>query len=85
MFKIDSEFALAVLGIFAIVMIMAIILFVSRQLGIQTYNVLEVGSPCHKAFCDQRWPAQEIGRDWERGIAYCQCEDGRIRQLPLFS
>jgi len=85
MFKIDAEFALALLGIFAIVIIMATIVFVSRELGIQTYNVLEVGSPCHKVYCDQRWPAEEIGRDWQRGIAYCQCENGQIRQAPLFS
>jgi hypothetical protein len=84
-FKVDSEFALALLGIFAVLLIVSTILFVSRQLGIQTYNVLEVGSPCGKVFCDQRYPTQEIGRDWDRGIAYCQCDDGQVRQIPLFS
>ncbi len=85
MFKIDAEFGLALLGIFAVILIVATILFVSRQLGIQTYNVLEVGSPCPKVFCDQQFPAREIGRDWQRGIAYCQCENGKILQAPLFS
>jgi hypothetical protein len=84
-FKIDAEFSLALLGIFSVLLIVSIILFVSRQLGIQTYNVLEVGSPCPKVFCDQRVPAAEIGRDWERGIAYCACENGQIKQAALFS
>jgi hypothetical protein len=84
-FDIDAEFALALLGIFSIVLIMGIILFVSMQLGIQTYSVLEVGSPCPKVFCPQRFPAEEIGRDWQRGTAYCQCDNGDIRQAPLFA
>lgn len=84
--KIDSEIALVLLGAFAIIVIVAAILFVSKQLGIQTYNVLQVGTPCNKAvFCDQQYPAAEIGRDWQRGIAYCQCENGRITQARLFS
>lgn len=85
MFKIDTDMGLALLGIVAILLILGTILLVAKQLGIQTYNVLQVGSPCHKTFCAQRWPAQEIGRDWERGIAYCQCTDGSIRQRPLFA
>ena len=86
MFKIDSEFALALLGIFAVILIVATILFVSRQLGIQTYNVLEVGSPCPKVRCPgEMWLSDEIGRDWDRGIAYCQCSNGEIIQAPLFS
>ncbi|MEM2916023.1 MAG: hypothetical protein QXT19_01535 [Candidatus Woesearchaeota archaeon] len=85
-FKIDSEFALALLGIFAVILIVTIILFISRQLGIQTYSVLKVGTPCHKIYCgNERLPAKEIGRDWERGIVYCQCRDGPIRQERLFS
>lgn len=84
-FKIDSEFALAILGIFSVILIVSIILFVSQKLGIQTYNVLDIGSPCYKTFCDSPYPAQEIGRDWQRGIAYCQCRDGAIRQERLFS
>ncbi len=42
MLKIDAEFGLALLGIFAVILIVGIILFVSQQLGIQTYSVLEV-------------------------------------------
>ena len=84
-FKIDAEFALALLGIFAVLLIVTTILFVSRQLGIQTYGVMQVGSPCPNVFCDQQYPAVEIGRDWERGIAYCQCDDGDIKQARLFS
>ncbi len=84
-FKIDAEFALALLGIFAIIIIISTILFVSRQLGIQTYSVLETGSPCPKVFCDSRYSAEEIGRDWEQGIAYCQCENGMVKQASLFS
>lgn len=84
-FKIDAEFALALLGIFAVILIVSTILFVSRQLGIQTYSVLEVGSPCPKVFCDSRYPAEEIGRDWQNGIAYCQCENGLVKKARLFS
>ncbi len=84
--KIDSEFALTLLGIFAVILIVTIIFFISRQLGIQTYSVLDAGTPCHKVYCgNERLPAQEIGRDWERGIAYCQCRDGSIRQEKLFA
>jgi len=85
MFRIDAEFALALLGICSVLLIVGTILFVSRQLGIQTYSILDVGSPCYRAYCDQRYPAQEIGRDWERGTAYCQCNDGTIRQERLFA
>ncbi len=85
-FKIDSEFALALLGIFAVLLIVTTILFVSRQLGIQTYSVLEVGTPCHNIYCgNERLPAEEIGRDWETGTAYCQCRDGTVRQEKLFA
>lgn len=84
--KIDADFALALLGIFAVILIVTTILFISRQLGIQTYGVLEVGTPCHKIYCGkERLPAEEIGRDWERGTAYCQCKDGTVRQERLFS
>ena len=82
-FTVDSEFALALLGTFSIVLIVSTILFVSQKLGIQSSNVLEVGTPCPKVFCDQRYPAVEIGRDWERGIAYCQCDNGQIQQAPV--
>ncbi|MEM4242846.1 MAG: hypothetical protein QXM31_03005 [Candidatus Woesearchaeota archaeon] len=84
--KSDSEFALALLGIFSILIIVGTILFISQKLGIQTYNVLEPGSPCAKIYCPgQRYPSQEIGRDWARGMAYCQCNDGSIRHARLFS
>lgn len=86
MFKIDSEFALALLGIFSVLLIVGIILFVSQHLGIQTYGVLQVGSPCENIFClDQKYPSQETSRDWENGIAYCSCDDGKIIQAKLFS
>lgn len=86
MFKIDSEFALALLGIFSVLLIVGIILFVSQNLGIQTYSVLNVGSPCANIFClDQKYPSQEAGRDWENGIAYCECNNGKIIQAKLFS
>ncbi len=84
-FKIDSEFALALLGIFSVIIIVTTILFVSRQLGIQTYSVLDVGSPCYKTHCADSIAPVEIGRDWERGTAYCQCNDGSIRQESLFA
>ena len=84
--KIDSDIALVLLGALAIVLIVGVILFVSRQLGIQTYSVLQVGTPCNKAvYCNQQYPATEIGRDWQRGIAYCQCDNGKIQQARLFS
>jgi hypothetical protein len=84
-FKIDSEFALALLGICSVLLIVGTILFVSQRLGIQTYGVLEVGSPCTKLYCpNQRYPSEEIGRNWDRGIAYCRCNDGSIRQERLF-
>jgi hypothetical protein len=85
MFKFDSELGLTLLGIVAIMLIMGTILLVSSSLGIQTYGVLEVGSPCPKVFCAQQLPTQEIGRDWQRGIAYCQCDNGRIIQAKLFA
>lgn len=84
-FKFDAEFGLALLGVIAILLIVGSILLVSRQLGIQTYSVLKVGSPCPKKFCAQQLPPQEIGRDWQKGIAYCQCENGKVLQAKLFS
>ena len=84
-FKIDAELGLAVLGIFAIVLIMAIILFVSRQLGIQTYNVLDVGSPCPHILCPEGMEAREVLRDWKQGIAYCSCPSGKLMKAPLFA
>jgi uncharacterized membrane protein len=83
--KIDSEFALALLGIFSVIIIVSVILFVSQKIGIQTYTVMQVGTPCAKIFClNQRYPAQEIARDTNTGLAYCQCDDGTIRQARLF-
>lgn len=73
------------LGIFAVLLIVATIIFVSRQLGIQPCTILEVGSPCPTISCGQSYPAEEIGRDRDRAIAYCQCDDGRIVQAPLFA
>jgi hypothetical protein len=84
-FKIDAEFALALLAIFSVILIVTTILFVSRELGIQTYAVKQVGTPCAKVFCqNERYPAKEIARDQEQATAYCQCEDGSIRQAKLF-
>ncbi len=84
-FEIDAEFGLALLGIFAVVLIVGIILFVSQQLGIQTYNVLEVGSPCRDIRCDQASFAEEVNRHWNLGIAYCACPNGKIFPARLFS
>jgi hypothetical protein len=85
-FKIDSEFALALLGIFSVLLIVGIILFISQNLGIQTYSVLQVGSPCANIFClNQPYPSQEVGRDWNNGTAYCGCDDGSVIQAKLFS
>ncbi len=85
-FKIDSEFALALLGIFSLLIIVGTILFVTQKLGIQTYAVLEVGTPCADIYClNQRYPAQEIARDSNTGIVYCECDDNTIRQARLFS
>lgn len=85
-FKIDSEFALAVLGIFAVILIVCTILFVSQKLGIQTYSVLQVGSPCAGIYCpNQRFASQEVARDWDTGLVYCACDDGTTRQARLFS
>ncbi len=85
MIEIDDELALAVLGIFAVIVIVGTILFVTKTLGIQTYSVLEVGTPCNKVYCDQRWPAQEIARDLATGEVYCQCENGQIKKASFYS
>lgn len=82
--KIDADFGLALLGAFVIVVIMLTILLVTQQHGIRTYAVLPIGSPCVDVYCDnQRWPAKEVARDWQQGTAYCQCDDGSIRQARI--
>lgn len=81
-FTIDAEFSLALLGVFAIVTIVATILFVTQQLGIQTYSVLHApDSPCVYAGCTQFGPALELSVDRERGTARCQCGTGEIRTV----
>ena len=80
----DSDFGLTLLGIVSIILIIGIILFVSQKIGIQTYNVLEVGSPCDKLPCSPGLPAREVSRDWDASIAYCGCPDGRVITAPLF-
>jgi hypothetical protein len=85
-FRIDSEFALSLLGIFSVILIVATILFVSQKLGIQTYSVLDSGSPCTKIYCpNQSHVSQEISRDWTKGFAICACDDGTTRQMSLFA
>ena len=81
-FKIDAEFALALLGVSAILLIVGTIVFVTQQLGIQTYSVLHApDSPCVYAGCSQLGPALELSVDRERGTARCQCGTGEIRVI----
>jgi hypothetical protein len=79
-FTIDSEFGLSVLGVTAIILIIGTILLVG---GVQTGRLVTVSYPCSTVPCTFP-PAQEISRDAARNLAYCQCADGEITQMPLW-
>jgi len=85
-FKIDAEFSLALLGVFAIILIVATILFVTVKLGIRPYDVLPApgqgGEPCDTAHC-KTGAAQQAGIDFDRGVAYCQCSDGSVQRVSF--
>jgi hypothetical protein len=84
--KIDAEFSLALLGVFAIILIVATILFVTVKLGIKPYDVLPAkgqgGEPCDLVKCSAG-TAQQASIDFDRGVAYCQCSDGSVQRVSF--